>query len=184
MCISRVYTQEQIENLIRYIEDDKMALKETSAKANLTYSSGHHYYNRYLKDPNHNIPVSQSQYIYTQDQKNKFLGYIINDKMSIKAASKKARMNVGTAENYYKHFKVQNPDIPTPGHIATLKCYTQEQIKEVIGYIVDDKMTIKAASRKANFNEGSARKYYRQYLNDNNMEIPAGKKNLHTSQYK
>jgi hypothetical protein len=43
-----MYTQEQIGNLIRYIEGDKMAVTEASAKANIPYSSGRHYYNRYL----------------------------------------------------------------------------------------------------------------------------------------
>jgi hypothetical protein len=32
-------TQEQIENLIRYIDTDKMAVEEASAKANMTYRS-------------------------------------------------------------------------------------------------------------------------------------------------
>jgi hypothetical protein len=173
---SKNYTQEQIENLIRYVNDDKMTVTEASAKVNLAYNSGRHYYSKYLKDPNRNIPVPQLQQSYTQDQKNEFFNYIINDKMSIKAASRKARVNLGTAQKYYyTYFKVQNPGIPAPSHIATHKCYTPEQIKEVISYIVHDKMSIRAASTKANMRRHAAEKHYRQYLKANNTEIPMGK---------
>jgi hypothetical protein len=64
---ARTYTQEQIGNLIRYINSDKMTLKEASAKANMTYHSGCYYYNKYLEDPNHNIPIPQLHQSYTQD---------------------------------------------------------------------------------------------------------------------
>jgi transposase len=177
------YTQEQIGNLIKYIDDDKMTIKEASAKANMAYRSGDYHYNRYLEDSNHAIPVRQLQQIYTQDQKNEFIDYVTNDKMNIAAASKKAKINTDTARGYYhKYFKVQNPNIATPSHIVTPRCFTQKQIKELISYIVDDKMSISAASRKANFNKASARKYYRQYLIDNNMEIPISKTNKRYTQ--
>jgi transposase len=170
---STMHTQEQIGNLIRYINDDKMTPTEASVKANMTYRSAYYYYCRYLKDPNHIIPIPRLCRYYTKDQKNEFINYIVRDKMSIKAASKKAKMNLYTANNHYhKHFKVQNPDVATPSHIATRKHYTQEQIKELISYIVDDKMSMRAASRKADFNPESATRYYRQYLNDNNMKVP------------
>jgi transposase len=163
---SAMYTQEQVGNLIRYINDDKMTVTEASAKVNMTYISAYQYYNKYLKDLNHAIPVPQFHQFYTQDQKNEFIGYIINDKMNITAASKKAKMNYVTGYKYYhKYFKEQNPDIPTPSHIATRKCCTQDQISELIGYIVDDKMTVVAASKKANVPYNTAYKYYRQHLN-------------------
>jgi transposase len=172
----RIFTQEQIGNLIKHIDTDKMTLAEASAKANMFYSSGRYYYNKYLKDPNHNIPIPHFHQYYTQDQKNDLIGYIINDKMSILAASKKANMNTGAGYKYYhKNFKVQNPDIPAPSHIVTHKYYTQEQIKELISYIVDDKMSIFAASIKANICNNSAGKYYRQYLKDNNIKVPVKK---------
>jgi transposase len=168
---STMYTQEQVGNLIRYINDDKMTLTEASVKANMAYKYGVHYYNRYLKDPNHNIPIPQLKQWYTQEQRDELISYIINDKMNIKAASKKAKMKISTAQSYYhNYFKVQNPDVATPSHIATHKHYTHEQIKELISYIVDDKMSITAASRKADFNPMSATRYYRQYLIDNNMK--------------
>jgi hypothetical protein len=92
-------------------------------------------------------------------------------------------MSPGTAKQYYhKYFKQQNPDIPTPSHIAAPKCYTQEQINEVIHYIVNDKMSIRAASKKTNFCSVSARKYYRQYLNYNNNEPPVPRTTKHYTQ--
>jgi hypothetical protein len=97
--------------------------------------------------------------------------------MSIPAASKKAKINRATSYKYYsKYFKVQNPDTPTPSHITSLKHYTQEQIKDLLGYIIDDKMTLQAASRKVNINLTTAGRYYRQYLKDSNIEHPVKRK--------
>jgi transposase-like protein len=170
------YTQEQIGNLIRYINDDKMTVTEASVKANMAYHSAYHYYNKYLKDPNHNIPIPRLTRNYTQDQKNEFFNYIINDKMNIKAASKKAKMYHGTAKAYYrKYFKFQNPDIARPSHIATRKYYTQEQKKELISYIVDDKMSIKAASKKLNIPRPTGHQYYHQHLKDHHIDYPIQK---------
>jgi hypothetical protein len=154
-----------------------MTIKDASAKANMSYAAGRRYYNKYLKDPNHNIPVRQLQQNYTQDQKNEFIRYIINDKMSIKAASKKAKMNETTDYGcYHKYFKEENPGIARSNHIRTNNCYTQEQIKEVIGYIVDNKMSITVASKKAHMNRHSSARYYLQYLNDNNIKLPVARK--------
>jgi transposase len=172
----KYYTQEQVVDLIKYVDDDKMTIKEASAKANVHYDSGKYYYNRYLKDPNHTIPIPQLRQFYTQEQKNKLLGYIVNDKMSIAAASKKAKISLTVAYAYYhKYCKQQNLDIATPRQLAARKRYTQEQIKEVIGYIADDKMSTNAASKKANMGPNAVKRHFRQYLNDNNMEIPVPK---------
>jgi hypothetical protein len=177
----KCYTQEQIGNLIRYINDDKMTLTEASVKVNMACRSAYHYYNKYLEDPNHAIPVRQLQQSYTQEQKNELINYIVRGKMSVLAASKKAKMSVGAARyHYHRYFKHQNPDIARPSHIATRKHYTQEQIKELIGYIVDDKMSIAAGSIKANICPMSASKYYRQYLKANNTEIPVPKTKFFT----
>jgi transposase-like protein len=159
-----------------------MTVKEASAKADMPYRSGNYYYNKYLEDPNHAIPVQQSHQRYTQEQKSKFINYIINGRLNIKQASEKAKMNVASGHTYYrKYFKEQNPDIAAPSHITTPRWSTQEQIKELIGYIVDDKMTIAAASRKANVCNTSTRKYYRQYLKDN-IKVPVKKKRKHYTQ--
>jgi transposase len=50
-------TQEQIGNLIRYIDTDKITVKEASAKVNMVHKSSIYYYAKYLEDPNHNIPI-------------------------------------------------------------------------------------------------------------------------------
>jgi hypothetical protein len=154
-----------------------MAVKEVSAKVNMTYSSAHHYYTRYLKDPGHAIPIQQLKQIYTQNQKNEFIDYIVNDKMSLKTASKKAKINHFKGYAYYhRYFKQENPDIPAPSHIITRKRCTQEQLNEAIneamGYIISDKMSITAASRKANIGHSTTGIRYRHYLKDDNMKVP------------
>jgi hypothetical protein len=89
--VPRTLTQEQIGNLIRYMDNDKMNIREASAKADMSSKSGNYYYAKYLKDSNHNIPIARLYRNYTQDQNNEFIGYIISDKMSRTAASKKSK---------------------------------------------------------------------------------------------
>jgi transposase len=181
----KYYTQEQIANLIKHVDDDKMTVKEASAKADINFDSGRYYHNKYLEDPNHNIPIARPYQTYTQDQREAFIHYVISDKMSIKAASRKAGVNNNTGKTYYRnYFKVQNPDIPKPSHIATRKCYTQEQIKEVISCIVDDNMSINAASKKANITPYIAGIHYQQYLKGNNTEVIVGKYSKRYAQHK
>jgi hypothetical protein len=50
---------------------------------------------------------------------------------------------------------------------------TQEQINQLIGHIVDDKMSKTAASKKANMSCATGSKYYRQYLNAQKRNVPA-----------
>jgi iron-sulfur cluster repair protein YtfE (RIC family) len=126
-------TQEQIGNLINYVNGGKMTMKEASAKTNITYDSCTYYYAKYLKDPNHNIPVPRPLQYYTQEKREVFIGYIVNGKMTIKAASKKAKISSSVVKAYYhKYFKVENPNIPVPGHIVTPKFHTRETIKDVL----------------------------------------------------
>jgi transposase len=173
---ARLYTPEQIENLIRYISQDKMPVAQASAKANMTYHSACTYYNKYLKDPNHAIPLPIVRPYYTQDQRGKLISYIVNDKMSIVAASKKVKLSVKTGRRYYHKYFKENNNIPVPSHIHYRPRCTQEQIKEVISYIVKDKIAVTAAARKANMSQQSAARHYQQYLKDNNIEPPVPKK--------
>jgi hypothetical protein len=102
-----------------------MTVNEASAKANLTFASSRYYYNKYLEDPNHNIPIPSVSPYYSQDQRDKFISYIVNDKMSVVAASEKANLSVKAGKRYYhKYFNVQNPDIPTPSHVPVITKYT------------------------------------------------------------
>jgi hypothetical protein len=169
----RILTQEHVENLIKYITNDNMSLTRAAAKANMNYRSACYYYNRYLEDPDNNIPIPYMAQPCTQEQREKFIGYIVNDKMSIRSATKKANIDLNTAKKTCGlYFRGENPTMPAPNHIASRTHYTQEKINEVISYIVDDKIPIAAASRKANMSHKTVRKYYRQYLIDNNIELP------------
>jgi transposase len=165
-------TQEQIRDFIKYVNIDKMTVKEASKKANVTHDSARRYYNKYLEDPDHNIPVPQLSPAYSKDQIAKFISYLVDDKMSIKDASIKANLTITAGKKYYrKHFK-QHPGIPIPSQIYTPKYYTKEQIKDAINYIVKDKMSIKEASIKAKISVASATRYYHQYSKDNNIKLP------------
>jgi hypothetical protein len=173
----RTYTQEHIANLIGYIDDDNMTVSKASEKAGMTYVAGRYYYHKYLEDPDNNIPIPYNGQACTQEQKEAFIGFIVNDKISIRAAAKKkTNMDSNTAKKACRiYFNGENPIIPAPSHIAPYTYYTQEQITEVIGYIVNDKMSIPTASKKVNVCPHSARRHHRQYLIDSNMELPVPK---------
>jgi hypothetical protein len=53
-----------------------------------------------------------------------------------------------------------------PSHRTSTRACTQEQIAELIRCIIDAKMTIIAASAKANMNVSTGYKYYRRYINN------------------
>jgi transposase len=53
-----------------------------------------------------------------------------------------------------------------------VKYYTQDQINELVGYIVDDKMTIKAASEKANIHFSTGYGWHRRYMKDQKHDGP------------
>jgi hypothetical protein len=49
-----------------------------------------------------------------QERKNKLIGYIVDNKMSIKVAAKKANISQSTGRNYYhRYLNVQKHDVPT-----------------------------------------------------------------------
>jgi hypothetical protein len=126
-----------------------------------------------LKDPNHNTPVPHLGHLCAPEEKEALIGYIINDKMSVAAASRKVKMNLRTGYGCYrKYFNVQNPNIPAPIHIVARKRCTLEQIKEALVYVINDKMPIRAASRKADICYETTEKHYLRYLKDNNLNPP------------
>ncbi|KAI8884281.1 hypothetical protein K501DRAFT_271817 [Backusella circina FSU 941] len=164
-------TQEQISELIGYIVNDNMTLNDASIKANMSVSTATRYYRRYRNDPNHKIPVpnkssESAKKRFTQKDIEDLIGHIVNDNMSVGAASVKVNMSPGVATRYYRRY-LNDPErrIPSPGSCYG-KQYTKDQIKEFIGYIVDDKLSVLDASIMLNMSEPTARKYYKQYLND------------------
>jgi transposase len=162
----KCYTQEQIKEVIGYIVDDKMTIKDASRKANFNETSARIYYQHYLMDNNIEHPVTQITKNYTQDEITQFIRYVVDDKMTIRAASKKANMHEFIGSKYYRRYlKDHNIFLRPP------KC-AQDQIDQFIRYIVDDKMPITAASKKANMSLRTGNKYYRQYLKDHNLDMP------------
>jgi transposase len=172
-------TQNQIDILISSLVDNKMTLCAASKKAGMTSGTGRKYYREYLKDSEHRIPVSHvkqdisSRAIScTQDQIKKLISYIVDDNLTIKAASKKANMGICTGSRFYQQYKNDpNHAIPRPRPKYNPRQLTQDRISEPIGYIVDDKMTIKAASKKANVNYASGQRYYHRYIDNQKNAI-------------
>jgi hypothetical protein len=75
---------------------------------------------------------------------------------------------------YQKYLNDPNHNIPAP-YIPKKRtnAYTQEEINKCISYIVDDKMTMTVASKKANIPGACGSRYYRMYINDPNRKIPS-----------
>jgi hypothetical protein len=134
-----------------------------SRKANFSQSSTEKYDRQYVKDNNVEHPVPKNIKRYTQDEINEFIGYIV-DKMSIPAASKKANMSPITSHRYYQYLKDRNIPLENISH--------KEQKSKLIDYVVHEKMSIRAASKKVNMCHTTAHKHYDQYLNSQKRNGP------------
>ncbi|KAI8889728.1 hypothetical protein K501DRAFT_282090 [Backusella circina FSU 941] len=178
VCSGNGFSQEQIDVLIRYIVEDKMTLKAASIKANMSKGTAGKYYRRYIKNPHIDLidkGMGGSGHVCTQDKIKQVIGYIIDDNMSIDVAAWKAKVSPGAARKYYRiYMEDPNHKMPAPhDSIPAGRPSTQDQIRNLITYIVDDKMSIETASAKANMSETAGRRYYRAYWNDPNHAIPA-----------
>jgi transposase len=151
-----------------------MALYKASKKVQIGYITAFYYYNLYKNDPEKNIPLPQHlskdrARTYTQEEITKLIKYIIDDGMSVLAASARLNLGYSTALTYcHKYLEDPNHNIPM---IANPKC-KQEQIAELIHHIVDNTMSIRAASSKANMSIYAGFKYYHQYISDQKDDAP------------
>lgn len=161
-----IYTQDQIANLIKYVVDDGVTVPAAAAKANMNYSTSRYYYLKYLKDPNRNIPKLAAVKC-AQEQINKLIDYMIDDKMTLREAATKSNMSYGSGLKYYRNFlKDHNHDILVPDYQCGRRdLCTQNQIDTLISSLVGNKMTLNAASKKAGVTSETGRKYYHEYLN-------------------
>ncbi|KAI8882582.1 hypothetical protein K501DRAFT_273529 [Backusella circina FSU 941] len=164
----RTCTQDQIKRLIGYMTDGKTTILAASLKTGMCYSTARKYYKMYLNNPDHEIPIPSIRIgkrcpHFTQTKIHKVLGYIINDKMSIAAASRKANMSYNSVTRHYNKFENnpnRNSDLFNPPYI-----HGSDFIKECIGYMINDKMTFRAASNKAKIAVNTYRKYNNQHIN-------------------
>ncbi|KAI8875302.1 hypothetical protein K501DRAFT_278959 [Backusella circina FSU 941] len=105
---------------------------------------------------------------------NKLTGYIVDEKISITAASRKVNISRSCGSKYY-HRCLNDPnngpritDIQDgPG----FPCM-QDKINKLISYIVDDKVSILVASRKTKMSRHTDTKYYQQHSNYPSHNIP------------
>jgi transposase len=171
-----VVTEKQIEQLIDCVENKNMTVSAASRMVKIDYWTGAKYYNRYKKYPKKNSfsqknPIS----IYTHDQIKTLFGYIIDDGMSLREASRTTNMTFSAVQAYCKRYTEDpNHNIPLPASELNKhnNACTQDQVKRLIHYIVKKNMSIQAASIKTDMGYHTARRYYERYLEDPNHKIP------------
>lgn len=110
--------------------------------------------------------------VVTNERIQQLFGYIIGDGMSLNSASKKSGLGYSTVQRYYWRYLLDpNHKIPKPApQFQQIKTY--DEIKALIGYIQDNKLSIHQASLKANMAYRTSKKYYLKYLKSANQEIP------------
>jgi hypothetical protein len=113
-------------------------------------------YYRYTSRKNKTPQIVTKAKVKTQDcmktlnlihrgKKDELIRYIVDDKMSISAASKKENMSkTAGRRSYHRCLKARNMDSP-------IGKYTQDQINQLIGYIVGNKMAITTAAKKSKY---------------------------------
>jgi transposase len=160
-----------------YIYRDNMKLADASKKVNVSYPTGLKYYRKYANNFRQGVrakSIGDQPQLCTQKQINQLISYIVDKKMPVTKASEKINISRRTGAKYYhQYMNDPNRAIPIPkfkSRRGTL-C-TSEKIKKLIHYVVDDKMSVKAVSKKADISYISARKYYHLYSKDPNHEIP------------
>ncbi|KAI8879689.1 hypothetical protein K501DRAFT_276298 [Backusella circina FSU 941] len=81
-------------------------------------------------------------------------------------------MSETSASKYYTLYS-NDPDqkIPVPGGGGNIPC-SQDQINKLVGYIVDDKISLRQASLKASMSQFTGTKYYSKYIHHPDREIP------------
>jgi transposase len=183
--VSKVYTQENVKKIIDYVENDKMTIRDAAKKLDMGESSAYIYYNKYKNDPEKKIPIphqtinGNGKTLATHEQVKDLIRFIVDDEMSLKEAAAKVELPYSTANTYYtKYLRDPNHEIPVPGKPSfnlSRRC-TSEEVKQLINYIVKDKMNASDAARKIGVAPDTARLYYQKYLNDPNRNIPVARK--------
>ncbi|KAI8885840.1 hypothetical protein K501DRAFT_331693 [Backusella circina FSU 941] len=187
----RHYTHDQVKKLIDFIVNGRMSISKAATELGMCIETGRRYYHKYLKDPNHEIPKPERRKTppgkpCTYDQVKRLISYIVDEQMNVAEASRKANMGVTSGKRYYfKYLNDPNRNIPVsdkPFSRGGNVC-TYEEVKSLISYIVDDHMNFREASIKANISEHTAKKYYKEYLEDPNHEIPVPTKQYSAPTY-
>jgi hypothetical protein len=115
----------------------------------------------------------------TQEKVNEIIGYIVDDKLSIRAASVKAKVNMKTASKYYRRYladpehKIPKPyGLPRVAKLKPIRYFSDKEIKSFINDIVKNKMSRSAAAARANMSYHTATKYYLKYFSDPDRKMP------------
>lgn len=96
-----------------------------------------------------------------------------DDEVAVPTSSTKAKsvkISPRTGKRVYNYPKKRkDPSIP-------VKAVTNEQLKELFGYVIHHKLGIVTAAKLANVSKTSARRYYNEYKNDPKHRIPLAKR--------
>ncbi|KAI8876628.1 hypothetical protein K501DRAFT_288793 [Backusella circina FSU 941] len=158
-----------------------MSVSDASKEVNMNLKTATTYYEMYMNDPEHKIPLPRRRQSnsgglkVTHDQVKALIDCIVNRGMKLGTAATTTKMQYHTAQRYYDKY-MSDPDrnIPVPGYegISPSTQHLSDKIKILIGHIVDDKLSLNAASIKAKLCPKTAKKYYTQYLQDPEHKIP------------
>ncbi|KAI8890835.1 hypothetical protein K501DRAFT_265824 [Backusella circina FSU 941] len=160
-------TQEQIETMICYAVNNKISVSATSCKANISSTTGIKYYRKFLDHLNDRSHITGIKHgsIFTQNKIKELIYYIADNKRE--EATIKRYILRHTGPRYFQKY-LNNPNYAIPvlrGKVSRAP-YTQDQRKESIRPVVDNKMSMTEASIKGNVSRGTGRKYYQLYLNE------------------
>jgi transposase len=138
-------THGQVKDLIRYVEKDKISIIAASAKVKLSPSTSMKYFSEYKKTGRIPTPATSKETYCTVEQKRLLIDFLFNDKMTLQEASLNASMTLEAGIKYYTKQLVW-PGLQVPPELkGSIGPYTNEQIKVLIGFVVNDKMSVEEA---------------------------------------
>jgi transposase len=138
-------THDQVKDLIRYVEKDKLSIIAASAKVKLSPSTSMKYFSEYRKTGRIPTPPTSKETYCTVEQKRLLIDFLFNDKMTLQEATLNASMTLEAGIKYYTK-QLVGPGLQVPPELkGSIGPYTNEQIKVLIGFVANDKMSVEEA---------------------------------------
>lgn len=142
-------SQEQINRFIDYVFNQSMSVSKASRRLKMDSDKAFYYYHLYMNDPEKKIPLlvaPESTRVNTQEEVNTLIRPIVDENVSVLKAAVKVNMTRHTARYYHRRY-LADPTHNIPSPYAPLQ-YPQEKVDEVLGYLVDEKMTPQLQQRQ------------------------------------
>jgi hypothetical protein len=126
-------------------------------KTNISYETCRKYCQKYVNGLNNDAPKLRQQFYSHISQP------MIDNNAPIKPALEKANMTVSGGSKHDRNYR--------NGRVRFLH-FTQEQMAQFISYIVDEKMSMETALKKANMPLMYCESNYTRYLHDRSDTLP------------